>query len=92
MNEDAITVSIRPVEGSMTIGGVADVTLALEVGEVTLRGFRVIHKDQQNPWVAFPQESYMKGGEKKYVPIIEASRRFKNLIERKVLDAYGKDC
>ncbi|MDD5261331.1 MAG: hypothetical protein PHD76_05720 [Methylacidiphilales bacterium] len=61
-----------------------------EIGEITLKGFRVIEKDAGKPWVGFPQETYQKDGEWKNIPIVEVSPRTKRIISDSILENYRR--
>lgn len=67
----------------------ADVT----IGEVTIKGFRVVHKDLVNsePWVGFPQIRFEKDGKPVFRDVIEASREVRKEICEKILEEYYKN-
>lgn len=66
----------------------ADVTLPANIGEITLRGFRVIQKDGQQPWVGFPTISYSKNGKTVNNPVVEVSRSVHREIAEAILREY----
>jgi DNA-binding cell septation regulator SpoVG len=86
---EEIIVDVKSIQTSNSMKGLADVTLILESGELTISKIRVM-QGSSGLWVAFPQESYKKDGETKYVPIVLPSKRLERVIEGRVLDAYRK--
>ena len=61
--------------------------------KLTIHSCRVIHQDEQSPWVSVPQREVPDpdGGRSKYFPIIEIhDKNLKQAIERAVLDEYRK--
>jgi|GEM_PF-3011323 len=85
-----ISVEIRLINNAKGLKASANITLPAEIGEITLKGFRVIEKEPGKPWVGFPQESYQKDGEWKHVPFLEVSPRAKRLIADSILEAYRR--
>lgn len=68
--------------------GIADVSIQTAVGEITLRGFKIIKADGEPPWVAFPSNSYTKDGKVVNAQIIETSRGLRRRIIDEILAAY----
>ena len=71
MNEqNSINVDIRPHEKGQ-LKAFADVTISTGVGEMTILSFRIIQKDGNPPWVAYPAINYTnKAGEPKEQQVI----------------------
>jgi DNA-binding cell septation regulator SpoVG len=92
MNETKIIVEIKAYKGeSDSLKAFADVTLCTEYGELTLKGFRVLHKSGKEPWVAFPDSSYEdKDGKKVHKRIVEASKALNKKICDLILEEYAK--
>jgi DNA-binding cell septation regulator SpoVG len=65
-----------------------DVTLSFEHGELTLKGCRVIQKDGQEPWIAFPTNSYEKDGKTINKPVLEFSQTLRRMITTAILAEY----
>jgi DNA-binding cell septation regulator SpoVG len=89
MSESKLIVEVKKMERG-NLKAFADVTLPTEFGEVTLRGFRVIQKDEQPTWVALPSSSYTKDGKIVNSPLLEVSRNLKRQITDAVLAEYHK--
>lgn len=69
----------------------ADVTIALPVGEITVRGFRVVQKDSQTvAWIAFPAVSYSKNGKIINKEILEVSRGLKKQITDAIFTEFKR--
>ncbi len=68
-----------------------DLTLVTEIGEITLKGFRVLAGDSGGLWVAFPSSSY-ENAEGKTVrkPILEVSRALRKQIIDTIIEEYSK--
>ena len=89
MNEPTVTVEVKKMERG-NLKAFADVTLETSLGEITLRGFRVIQKDEQPAWVALPSSSYQKDGKTVNSQLLEVSRKLKRQITDAVLAEYHK--
>jgi DNA-binding cell septation regulator SpoVG len=78
----------RPLDKG-SLKAFADVT----IGEITIKGFRVVHKDLVNsgPWVGFPQIRFEKDGKPTFRDVIEASRQVRREISEKILEEYYKN-
>ena len=66
----------------------ADVSIPSEFGEINLRGFRVIHKEGQDPWVGFPSSSYIKNGKTMNYPVLRLPASLERQIADLVLAEY----
>jgi len=74
-----------------TIKGEAEVSLRHpELGDFTVKGFRLI-EGEQGLFVAYPQKEYVKKGEteKRYFPTVDASKDWKRAIDEAVIQAYS---
>src|SRR5262249_54256756 len=87
MATDKIVVELRRHE-SGKLKAFADVVLPSTLGEITVRGFRVVQDDGAAPWVAFPTTSYMKAGERVNKQIVEVGRSLKAQIADAVLAEF----
>ena len=88
MNESTtILVGLKLFEKG-TLKAFADVTIPSPVGELTIRGFRVIQKDGEKAWVGFPTNSYTKDGKTVHSQILETSRRLKDKLVEQILSEY----
>jgi len=84
-----ISIDIRRTDFSNSIKANADVTLTLEEGDLTIKGFRVIHQEGKSPWVALPSNCYKdKAGEFKNFKNIEMPRRLNEHISKAILEQY----
>lgn len=87
MSNESIQVDLRHVN----YGGVkayGDVTLPTPVGEVTIKGFRVISKNGEPPWVGFPSTSYQKEGKSVNKPLLELRTGVRRQIAEAILRAF----
>jgi DNA-binding cell septation regulator SpoVG len=84
-----VTVEVKIMERGQ-LKAFADVTLTTPHVEITLRGFRVVQKDEQPAWVALPSSSYTKDGKIVNSPLLEVSRNLKRQITDAVLAEYHK--
>lgn len=80
---------ITLIENHETLLASADVTIPTEVGDITVRGFKVL-KGDRGDWVAFPRTMSMKDGEKQYYDVLEISKRVKKEISGIILHEYKK--
>jgi DNA-binding cell septation regulator SpoVG len=87
MPNDKIIVELRLHE-SGKLKAFADVTIPSTLGEITVRGFRVVQDGTAAPWVAFPTISYMKAGAKVNKQIVEVSRGLKSQLADSILTEY----
>lgn len=88
--ENNIIVEIRLFKNSGNLKAFADMILPNPLGDITIRGFRVVQKPGSEPWVAFPQTSFLKNGNVQYVPLLEMSRRLRSQIQELILEEYRK--
>jgi DNA-binding cell septation regulator SpoVG len=87
MGDLRIAVDIKRLERGQ-LRAFCDVTLSFEHGELTLKGCRVIQKDGQEPWVAFPTNSYEKDGKTINKPVLEFSQTLRRQIITAILFEY----
>jgi len=80
-------VEVRTYE-SGTLKAFADVTIPTQLGEVTLKGFRIVQKDGAEAWVAFPTVSYEKDGERVNKPVLEMPIGTRKLISDAILSEF----
>ena len=64
--------------------GFADV----QVGQIEIRGFRIIQQPGQSAWVSVPQSEYTKDDEKRYYNIVVMPDDLKRDVEFAVLEAW----
>ena len=83
-----ILVEIRPLKNSGALKAFADVIVSTQQGEICIKGFRVVQKDDAPAWIGLPQTSYQKNGEVKYVPLVDLGRKLKIELTKKILDEY----
>jgi DNA-binding cell septation regulator SpoVG len=84
-----ILIDIRRVDFNNSVKANVEVTLILEEGDLTMKGFKVIHQEGKKPWVALPTTSYKdQTGEYKNFKIVEMSRRLYEQISKAILDQY----
>ena len=92
MNEQSIIVELKLFEreGS-NLKAFADVTIPSSLGEITIKGFRVIQKEGEAPWVGFPTSSYTKkDGKTVNNQIIETSKSLKRKLTDSILAEYKR--
>jgi DNA-binding cell septation regulator SpoVG len=87
MTDPIITVEIKRLERGQ-LRAFCDVTLCFEHSELTLKGCRVIQKDGQDPWVAFPTSRYEKDGKVISKPVVECSQTLRRQITNTILTEY----
>ena len=66
----------------------ADLTVRSEAGEVTAKGFRVIHQQGKSPWVALPQTSYIKDGKTINKSVLELPKVLESRVKEAILLGY----
>lgn len=68
----------------------ADATFAFGDTDLTVRGFRVIQRDGQQPWVGLPSSSFTnKDGKTVNKTVIEMSRRLHKAVTEQILAKYS---
>jgi DNA-binding cell septation regulator SpoVG len=87
MNRPNIEVEVRLVQHGK-LRAFADVTITAPVGDITIKGFRVVCEDGKQPWVGMPQSTYTKDGELVKRPVLEMSPRVKRQLAAAVLAEF----
>jgi DNA-binding cell septation regulator SpoVG len=87
LSDDQIMVELRRIERGQ-LRAFADVTMPTAVGEMTIRGFRVVQKDGEQPWIGFPSTSYSKGGTQVNKPIIDVTQSVKRRLTDVILARF----
>jgi hypothetical protein len=82
-----LTVDVRLFERG-TLQAFADVTFPSALGELTLKGFRVLQKEGEGAWVAFPSSSYTKEGKIINSPLLVVGGSLKKHLADAVLAAF----
>lgn len=72
-SNESIQVDLRHV-GFVGVKAYGDVTLPTPVGEVTIKGFCVISKNGEPPWVGFPSTSYQKERKPVNKPLLDSGQ------------------
>ena len=60
----------------------------VEIGEVHIKGFRVVQQPGQSAWVSVPQTEQVKNGTKRYFSLIELPNDLKRKVQDVVLEAW----
>jgi len=84
MPDDKLHVELRRLERGQ-LKAFADVTIPTALGEITIRGFRVVQKDGDSPWVALPTTSYSSNGSQVNKPLIDVARGVKQRLSEAIL-------
>jgi len=84
MEDARITVELKPFE-SGALKAFADVSISSGLGEITLKGFRVVQKPEQDPWVGLPTISYIRAGQTVNKPLLELSATLRRDIVQAIL-------
>lgn len=90
--QNEILVELTLTDGQKATKAYATVTLDTAHGELTICGLKIIQKDNDEPWVALPDNSYKDAASDKYkhFPIIKAGARFKKALDEAVLAEFVK--
>lgn len=88
--DNNIIVEIRPNDTGTAFKASAEVTLMTAFGEISLSRLRVIHQDGKEPWVSYPEISFIPKNSDItcYMKIILPSKRLDQEIKKAVLDKY----
>ena len=90
MVDEQIVVSIHLYQSGQ-LRAFADVTLLTTLGEVTIRGFRVVQKaEDQPPWIALPATSYKKNGDTKFKDLLDMSQATRRKLAEAILAKYRR--
>ena len=91
MDMREIVIEIKRLENSKSVKAFVDVTLATSRGEITFRGFRVIQKESNEPWIALPSSTYTnKEGKIVNSPLLVLSKAFKKELDELIMKEYSK--
>ena len=83
------SVTLKKLENSKQVKAIVSVTVMSEQGEFTINGFKVIHQDGKEPWVAMPENRWHDSkGEFRNYQIVEAGKRFHRFITDIILKEY----
>ena len=63
----------------------------VEIGQVHIKGFRVVKQPGQAAWISLPQAEYVKNGEKRYANLIELPNDLKRKVQDAVLAAWERE-
>ena len=88
--ENTVLIELRRLENCGNLKAFADLIFPTSLGDVTIKGFRVVQKEGSDPWVGFPQTSFQKNGSTKYVPLLELNRRVRNQVQEIILKEFKK--
>lgn len=89
--ENKILIELRILKDSGNLKAFADVIFPTPLGDITIRGFRVVQKEKADPWVGFPQTSFQKNGKTQYVHLLDVSRRLRSELQNMILKEYEKN-
>jgi DNA-binding cell septation regulator SpoVG len=87
-----LTIELRLLENQKSGKAVGSVTIATDLGEVTILGVKVIHQDGKEPWVALPQVEWETKDtkEKRRKDIVNLSHRLDKTIKDAILAKYAE--
>ncbi len=96
MKEEGLKIWVsgfRGLDKGGALRAFADVTISINGFEITIKGFRIVHKDLVNsePWVGFPQIRFEKDGKPTYRDVIEFSKEMRKGITEKIIEEYYKN-
>jgi DNA-binding cell septation regulator SpoVG len=89
MADEHVLVSIHRYDSGQ-LKAFADVTVLTPLGEVTIRGFRVVHKSGQAPWIAFPATSYQKDGKTKFKDLLDTPQATHRKLAEAILAEFTR--
>lgn len=87
MSKHNVSADVRLIKKG-SLKAIADVIFLSDLGEVTVRGFRVIQKDGDRAWVGFPTTNYTKNGEVVNKQILDVSKTMKHKLTDLILAEY----
>lgn len=88
-----IAVELRIVDDQKSTRATANVTFDTSHGELTIARIRVIHKEDKEPWISFPDISFPdreNSGKYVHLDIVKPGARLKKAISDAVLEEYEK--
>lgn len=89
MADEQLLVSIHRYESGQ-LKAFADITLLTPFGEITLRGFRIVQKPGQSPWVAYPATAYQKDGKTHFKNLIDAPQGTQRRLAQAILAEFER--
>ena len=90
MNQPTILVELRRMNTG-NIKAYADVTVPTSIGEITLKGFRVVQREEDDdPWVGFPNSTYPKNGKTHTRNLLEVRQGVKRQITAAILEDFAR--
>jgi DNA-binding cell septation regulator SpoVG len=89
MQEEDILIRIHRYESGQ-LKAFVDVTFSCSLGEFTLCGLRIIQKEGQDPWIAFPTIPYEKDGTTRYKKMIEAPQSTHRRLALAIFNEFRK--
>jgi hypothetical protein len=89
-----IFIDLRLVENQKSTRAVGNVTIVTDQGDLTIQGVKVILKDGNPPWVAFPQIEWddKVTKEKKRKKILSFSHRLEKVVTDMLMLRYQELC
>lgn len=66
----------------------ADVTFPTTMGEITIRGYRIMQNPRAELWIGKPQSSYSSQGTTKYKNIVDYAQGTERQVRDAILAAY----
>jgi DNA-binding cell septation regulator SpoVG len=88
MNQNSISVEIRPTTKPGPVKAYADVTYTTEEGSIQIMGFAVVQKDGKPPFVGPPSRAGTNPG--RFFPIVELGGNLRQSIFKAILEAYAQ--
>lgn len=89
MADEQLLITIHRYESGQ-LKAFVDITMLTPLGEITLRGFRIVQKLGQPPWIANPATSYQKNGETKFKDLIDAPQGTQRRLAQAILAEYER--
>lgn len=68
----------------------ADVTFVSPVGELTIRGFRVLQEEGKTPWVGMPTTNYTKNGKVERKRILDMTRSTQKILSQIIVGEFER--
>ncbi len=79
---------IRVVKIKKIEKGALQAFVDVQIGQVQIKGFRVVKQPGQSAWVSVPQTEQVKNGEKRYFNLIELPNDLKRKVQDAILVAW----
>ncbi len=89
-----VIIDLKLLENQKSGKAVGSVTIATDLGDVTILGVKVIHQDGKEPWVALPQVEWETKDtkEKRRKDIVNFSHRLDRTVKDAILAKYAELC